>query len=132
VKVITPAGLLREAADVLAPIWSDVVVIGAAALQVVLADDLSARGGPTSIALAITPTRDVDVAVEMSAAEVSWSTSSKRGCSRATNHTSEASRGFVATSKFSSSVRSIRSHRGPRRSFQRTHNSPFSPVMRIG
>ncbi len=68
-KVITASDFLREAADVLSPISNDVVVIGAAALQIVLADDLSTPAETATIALAITPTRDVDVAVEMTAVE---------------------------------------------------------------
>lgn len=68
-KVIEPASLVREAAEVLAPIWEDVVVIGAAALQILLADDLDGstlRAAATrdlDIAI-VTPTRDVDLAVE--------------------------------------------------------------------
>jgi len=70
VKVIAPSGLLREAADALGPVWQEVVVIGAAALQIVLADDLSANAAPVGlIEFVVSPTRDVDVAVEMPAAE---------------------------------------------------------------
>jgi hypothetical protein len=54
VKVVTPTGLLAEAADVLGPVRDEVVVIGAAALEVALADSPS---------VTITPTRDVDVVV---------------------------------------------------------------------
>ena len=53
-KVVTPTTLLAEAADVLAPFREAVVVVGAAALEVALADAQS---------VAITPTRDVDVVV---------------------------------------------------------------------
>jgi IclR-like helix-turn-helix domain-containing protein len=45
--------LLAEAADVLRPVLGDVVVVGATALEVALAD----------AGVAITPTRDVDVVV---------------------------------------------------------------------
>jgi hypothetical protein len=38
VKVVTPTRLLAEAADVLGAVRNDVVVIGAAALEVALAD----------------------------------------------------------------------------------------------
>jgi hypothetical protein len=53
-KVVRPTRLLAEAAEVLAPFRDAVVVVGAAALEVALAD---ADG------VAITPTRDVDVVV---------------------------------------------------------------------
>jgi hypothetical protein len=56
VKVVTPTRLLAEAAEVLGPVRDDVVVIGAAALEVALADSLS---------VAVTPTRDVDVVVSV-------------------------------------------------------------------
>lgn len=52
-KVVTPSRLLAEAAEVLAPVRNEVVVVGAAALEVALADT----------AMVITPTRDVDVVV---------------------------------------------------------------------
>lgn len=52
-KIVTPTALLLEAADVLAPIRDDVVVIGAIAVQVALdGHDVS-----------LTATRDVDVGV---------------------------------------------------------------------
>jgi hypothetical protein len=54
VKIITPTGLLAEAADVLRPVLDDVVVIGAAALEVALTD---------ASTIAITPTRDIDLVV---------------------------------------------------------------------
>jgi hypothetical protein len=53
VKVILPSRLLGEAADELVPVRDEVVVIGAAALDVALAD----------AEVAITATRDVDVVV---------------------------------------------------------------------
>jgi hypothetical protein len=53
VRVVTPSRLLAEAADVLAPVRNEVVVVGAAALEVALAEAASV----------ITPTRDVDVIV---------------------------------------------------------------------
>lgn len=53
-RVIAPGRLLAEAADVLASVRDDVVVVGAAAIEVALADTLGE---------AITPTRDVDVVV---------------------------------------------------------------------
>ena len=53
-KVLQPSRLLAEAADVLADVRNDVVVVGAAALEVALADDTS---------VVITPTRDIDVVV---------------------------------------------------------------------
>ncbi len=56
VKVVTPTRLLAEAADVLGAVRDDVVVIGAAALEVALADTPS---------VAITPTRDVDLVVSV-------------------------------------------------------------------
>ena len=56
VKVVTPTRLLAEAAEVLGPEGDEVVVIGAAALEVALADSPS---------VAVTPTRDVDVVVSV-------------------------------------------------------------------
>jgi hypothetical protein len=56
VKVVTPTRLLAEAAEVLGPVRDELVVIGAAALEVALADSPS---------VAITPTRDVDVVVSV-------------------------------------------------------------------
>ena len=53
-KVLTPARLLQEAAEVLAPVRDIAVVIGAAALEVALTD---------AVDVAITPTRDVDMVV---------------------------------------------------------------------
>lgn len=52
-KVVQPTPLVAEAADVLAAIRDDVVVIGAAALEVALSDADTF----------VTPTRDVDVVV---------------------------------------------------------------------
>jgi hypothetical protein len=54
VKVLSPTRLVAEAADVLEPIHDLVVVVGAAALEVALAEDAF---------VAITPTRDVDVVI---------------------------------------------------------------------
>jgi hypothetical protein len=56
VKVVTPTRLLAEAAEVLRAVRDDVVVIGAAALEVALADAPS---------VAITPTRDIDLVVSV-------------------------------------------------------------------
>lgn len=53
-RVVEPTQLLAEAAEVLAPFHTDLVVVGAAAMEVALA---GARGA------AITPTRDVDAVV---------------------------------------------------------------------
>jgi hypothetical protein len=53
-KVVAPTRLLADAADVLADVRDDVVVVGAAALEVALADVNS---------VVLTPTRDVDVVV---------------------------------------------------------------------
>jgi hypothetical protein len=65
VKILTPTQLLAEAADVLAPVRDEVVVIGAAALEAALAQP--AETGITATRdvdiVAITPTRDVDVVV---------------------------------------------------------------------
>ena len=52
-KVVRPSRLLAEAAVVLEPVRDEVVVVGAAALEVALAE----------AQVAITPTRDVDVVV---------------------------------------------------------------------
>jgi hypothetical protein len=52
VKVVAPSRLLAEAAAVLAEVRDDVVVIGAAALEVALASESS---------VVITPTRDASV-----------------------------------------------------------------------
>jgi len=54
VRIVTRTPLLRGAAEVLAPVRNDVVVVGAAAIEAVLAETAMA---------AITPTRDVDVVV---------------------------------------------------------------------
>jgi hypothetical protein len=53
VKIVQPTRLLAEAADVLGPVFDAVVVVGATALEVALAE----------ASIAITPTRDVDVVV---------------------------------------------------------------------
>lgn len=53
-KLLEPSRLLAEAADVLALVRDHIVVVGAAALEVALADDGS---------VVITPTRDVDIVV---------------------------------------------------------------------
>lgn len=67
-KVIEPGPLLREAADVLGPRWTDAVLIGAAALQALLADDVGADGGAAAAddgaVVFIAATRDVDLAIE--------------------------------------------------------------------
>ncbi len=55
-RVIAPTPLLAEAADVLAAVRDNVVVVGAAALEVTLAEQSSA---------VITPTRDIDVVVSV-------------------------------------------------------------------
>ena len=69
-KVVEPTPLVAEAADVLSSLKDDVVVIGAAALQIVLADP---RAGSSDAAVAstrdvdlvvVTPTRDVDLVIE--------------------------------------------------------------------
>lgn len=60
-KVVHPSPLLREAAEVLAPVRDDVVLVGAAALEIALY-------GKTAT---VTPTRDVDIVVSVDqAAEV--------------------------------------------------------------
>jgi len=56
VKVVTPTRLLAEAAEILGAVRDEVVVIGAAALEVALAE---------APAVAITPTRDVDLVVSV-------------------------------------------------------------------
>jgi hypothetical protein len=72
VKVVAPTQLLAEAADVLASVRDDVVVVGAAALEVALAD---------AVVEAITPTRDVDVVVPTErAAEVVVSRVKESAC----------------------------------------------------
>lgn len=64
-KVITPSRLLAEAAEVLAENRDDLVVVGAAALEVALAGDSRVAVPATRDldALVITPTRDVDAVV---------------------------------------------------------------------
>lgn len=59
VRVVTATPLLLEAAEVLAGIRDDVVVIGAVAVQLALADRQ----------VVLTPTRDVDAGVATDAAE---------------------------------------------------------------
>lgn len=54
VAIVAPSNLLREAADALGEVKNDVVVVGAAAVEVAL------RG----MQAAITPTRDVDLVVD--------------------------------------------------------------------
>lgn len=56
VKAVEPSPLLREAAETLGPVCDDVVVIGAVALEVALAEKEAA----------LTPTRDVDLVVHNS------------------------------------------------------------------
>ncbi len=58
-KVIAPTRLVAEAADVLGGFRGSVVVVGAAAIEVAL----------SGVDAAITPTRDVDVVVQMAEAE---------------------------------------------------------------
>lgn len=53
-KVVDPSDLLREAAEALAGVRDDVVIVGAVAIEVAL------HGAPA----AITPTRDVDLVVD--------------------------------------------------------------------
>jgi hypothetical protein len=53
-KVIAPGRLLAEAADILANVRDEVVVVGAAAIEVALDDALDET---------VTPTRDVDIVV---------------------------------------------------------------------
>lgn len=53
-KVVSPTRLMREAADVLAPVRDDVVVFGAVAVEVALAD----------ANVSVSPTRDIDLVVE--------------------------------------------------------------------
>jgi hypothetical protein len=59
VKVVRPTSLLLEAAEVLAGVRDDVVVIGAVAVQAHLADR----------EVALTPTRDVDAGIATDAAD---------------------------------------------------------------
>jgi hypothetical protein len=59
VKVVDPSDLLREAAEALTGVRDEVVVVGAAAIEVAL------HGAPA----AITPTRDVDLVVDVSDVE---------------------------------------------------------------
>jgi hypothetical protein len=78
VKVVEPTPLMREAADVLAPIVDDVVVIGAIAVTVALTPDRGTASGSTTARapeairdldlVIVAPTRDVDLAVELSVA----------------------------------------------------------------
>lgn len=59
-KAVVATRLLAEAAEVLGPVKDSVVVVGAAALEVALAD---------SAGVVITPTRDVDVVVPVDRAK---------------------------------------------------------------
>jgi hypothetical protein len=72
VKVITPTRLLAEAADVLADIRDDLVVVGAAALEVALASDRRVEVTATRDldVVVITPTRDIDAVVPVDRAAV--------------------------------------------------------------
>jgi hypothetical protein len=58
-KVVTPDQLLRDAAEVLAPVRDDVVVIGASAVRIAL----DGHDAPVS------PTRDIDAGTSAQAAE---------------------------------------------------------------
>lgn len=64
-KVITPTRLLAEAADVLADVRDDLVVVGAAAIEVALASDTRVEVTATRDldVVVITPTRDIDAVV---------------------------------------------------------------------
>jgi hypothetical protein len=53
VRVIAPSGMVREAAEVLEPVREEIVVVGAAAVQIAL----DGQG------VALTPTRDLDAGV---------------------------------------------------------------------
>ena len=79
--------LLAEAAEILGPVRNDVVVIGAAPLEVALADAPS---------VAITPTRDVDLVVSVDRAADAVSISRRRTYGAATSRTSGASHGSEA------------------------------------
>lgn len=71
VKVIRPTPLVREAAGVLEPVLDEVVVIGAVAILVALnqPSDGPAKGATRDVdVIAISPTRDVDLAVSGSTA----------------------------------------------------------------
>jgi hypothetical protein len=61
VRILDPTPFIAEAAHVLAVVRDEVVIVGAAALEVALAEEKR---------LAITPTRDVDVVVPTERAEV--------------------------------------------------------------
>lgn len=74
-KVIAPSPLVQEAADVLAPIYDDVVVIGAFALQMLLDDELDGSGQPVAatrdldMSILMTPTSDVDLSTQAELAD---------------------------------------------------------------
>lgn len=80
----------------LAPIWQDVVVIGAAALQIVLAHAMttSAQADTTTdLDLAIvTPTQDVDLALEVAHAQAVVACLEEAGLSPSTE---ESEQGFT-------------------------------------
>jgi hypothetical protein len=63
VKAVRPSPLLSDAADVFAGVEDEVVVVGAAALEVALAE-LAASATRDVELVVITPTRDVDAVVE--------------------------------------------------------------------
>jgi hypothetical protein len=88
VKIVAPSAPLAEAAHVIGPIRDEVVVIGAAALDVALAD---AQG------VAITPTRDVDVVVPADRATEVVSHLEAADLAPARFPTSVVSPGFVGT-----------------------------------
>lgn len=68
-KVIAPSPLIREAAEVLSPFVDDVVVVGAAALEVALATTPATASATRDLDLVVvTPTRDVDAVVPVSMA----------------------------------------------------------------
>ena len=73
-KVVPPTRLIADAADVLADVRDDVVVVGAAALEAALADVDS---------VVLTPTRDVDVVVPTERAAEVVARSRQRTCTGA-------------------------------------------------
>lgn len=73
-KIIEPDPLLREAADVLARVRDDVVVIGASAVRVAL----------DGHDVAITPTRDVDAGTSVAAVDTVVSELERAGLTRST------------------------------------------------
>ena len=110
VKVVRPTPLLLEAAEVLADVRDDVVVIGAVAVQAHLAD----------CEVALTPTRDVDAGIATDAVEHVVAHLEDRGLRRSDLPHERPFTWSRTSSRFSSCARSTRSQRARQLAFPPT------------